>query len=117
MRCDSSSKSGGVGFHIKKAITYKVKRNSNVDLANVENVWIEVLTQTGPAALGVIYRHPNYLINDYELFSSSLCDIFCQFNAEKMSFYAVGDYNVDLMRVNASNSVKKPCPLHDQLIM
>ena len=28
-----------------------------------------------------------------------------------MPFYAVGDYKIDLMRVNASNSVKKPCTL------
>ena len=106
VRCDSSSKSGGVGFYIKKAVTYKLKRNIKLYLANVEDLWIEVLTKTGPAAIGVIYRHPSYLINDYELFSSSLCDIFCQFNAEKIPFYAVGHYNIDLMRVNASNSVK-----------
>ena len=116
VRCDSLSKSGG-GEIIKKAITYKLKRNINLDLANVEDLWIEILTETGPAAIGVIYRHPSYLINDYELFSSSLCGIFCQFNAEKMPFYAVGDYNIDLMKLNASNSVKKPCPLHDQLIL
>ena len=106
VHCDSSSKSGGVGFYIKKAITYKLKRNINLDLANFEDLWIEVLTNSGPAAIGVIYRHPSYLINDYELFFSSFCDIFCQFNAEKMPFYAVGDYNIDLMRVNANSSVK-----------
>ena len=104
--CDSLSKSGGVGFYIKKAITYKLKRNINLDLANVEDLWIEDLIKTSPAALGVIYRHPCYLINDYEVFSSSLCEIFCQFNSEKWPFYAVGDYNTDLIRVNASNSVK-----------
>ena len=106
VHCDSSSKSGGVGFYIKKAITYKLKRNINLDLANFEDLWIEVLTKTGPAAIGVICRHPSYLINDYELFFSSFCDIFCQFNAEKMPFHAVGDYNIDLMRVNANSSVK-----------
>ena len=106
MHCDSASKLGGVGFYIKKAITYKLKRNINLSLTNVEDQWIEVLTNTDPAAIGVIYRHPSYLINDYELFSSSLCDILCQFNAGKMPFYAVGDYNIDLMRVNANSSVK-----------
>ena len=95
-----------VFFFIKKAVTCKLKRNINLDLANVEDLWIVVLTKTGPAAIGVIYRHSSYLINDYELFSFSLCDIFYQFNAEKMPFYAVGDYKIDLMRVNASNSVK-----------
>ena len=106
MYCDSSSKSGGVGFYIKKAITYELKRNINLDLANVEDLRIKVLTKIGPAAIEVIYRHPSYLINDNEILSSSLCDIFCQFNAEKWPFYAEGDYNVNLMRVNASNSVK-----------
>ena len=95
VHCDSSSKSGGVGFYIKKTITYKLKRNINLDLANVEDLWTEILTKTSPAAIGVKFRHPSYLINDYELFSSSRCDIFCQFNVEKMPFYAVGDYNID----------------------
>ena len=103
MLCKSSSKLGGVGFYIKKGITYKLKRNINPDVANGEDLWIEVLTKTGPAAIGVIYRHPSNLFNTYKLFSFSLCDIFCQFNAEKMPFYAVG---VGVKRVNASNSVK-----------
>ena len=55
MHCDSSSKSGVVGFYIKKPITYKLKRDINLDLANVEDLWIEVLTKNGPAAIGVIY--------------------------------------------------------------
>ena len=106
MHCESSSKLGGVGFYIKKGITYKLKRNINLDVANVEDLWIEVRIKTGPAAIGVIYRHPSNLINSDELFPFSLCDIFCQFNAEKMPFYALGDYNINLMRANASNSVK-----------
>ena len=83
VHCDSSFKSESVGFYIKKAITYKLKHNINLNLANVKDLWIEVLTKTGPTAIEVIYRHSSYLINDYELFSSSFCDIFSQFNAKK----------------------------------
>ena len=107
VHCDSSFKSESVGFYIKKAITYKLKHNINLNPANVKDLWIEVLTKTGPTAIEVIYRHSSYLINDYELFSSSLCDIFSQFNAKKMPFYAVSYYNIDLMRENASYNVKK----------
>ena len=64
VHCDSASKSGGVGFYIKKAITYKSNSNIYLDWANVEDLWIEVLTKTGPAAIGVIYTHLRYLINE-----------------------------------------------------
>ena len=37
VHCDSSSKSRGVGFYIKRAITYELKRNINLDLANVKD--------------------------------------------------------------------------------
>ena len=77
VHCDSSSKSRGVGFYIKQAITYELKRNINLDLANVKDQQIEVQTKINSVAIGVIYRYPSNLINDYELFSSRLCDIFC----------------------------------------
>ena len=43
----------------------------------MENIWIEVKAATGPILVGVIYRHPTTLVNDYECLTTNLCDILC----------------------------------------
>ena len=60
-------------------------------------MWIEVKTTTGPIVIGVIYRHLTTLINDYECFTTNLCDIFAELRASSTVFYTVGDYNINLI--------------------
>ena len=76
IHCDSTTKAGGVGIYIKKTLPYKQKSDINIKLSFVENIWIEVKAATGPIVVGVIYRHPTMLVNDYECFTTNLCDIF-----------------------------------------
>ena len=39
---DSEKHSGGVGFYIKKYFNYKILRDININIAIVEDMWIEV---------------------------------------------------------------------------
>ena len=57
--------------------------------------------------VGVIYRHPTTLVNDYECFTTNLCDIFTELCANNTAFYAVGDYNIDLMQINVNQNYQK----------
>ena len=57
--------------------------------------------------IGVIYRHPTTLVNDYESFSTKLCDIFADLRDNNTAFYAVGDYNIDLMQINGNHNFGK----------
>ena len=107
IHCDSTTKAGGVGIYIKKTLPYKQKSDINIKLSFVENIWIEVKAATGPIVVGVIYRHPTTLVNDYECFTTNLCDIFTELCANNIAFYAVGDYNIDLMQINVNQNYRK----------
>ena len=70
-------------------------------------MWIEVKTNNGPIVIGVIYRHPTTLVNDYESFSTNLFDIFADLRDSNTAFYAVGNYNIDLMQINGNQNFRK----------
>jgi len=73
----------------------------------VEDLWIEVNTATGPIVISVIYRHPTTLVNDYECFTTNVCDTFAELRARNIAFYAVGDFNIDLMQINVNQNFRK----------
>ena len=89
---DSEKHSGGMGFYIKKSLSYKIQKDININMAIVEDMWIKVQTATDPVVAGVCYRHPISLVEDYEQFSNKLFEIFRELNSDKRSFYALGDY-------------------------
>ena len=90
----SITKAGEVDIYIKQNLSYKQKSDININLNFVENMWIEVKTNYGPSVIGVIHRHPTTLVNDYESFSTNLCDIFADLRDSNTAFYAVGDYSL-----------------------
>ena len=47
------------------------------------------------------------LVNDYECFTTNLCDIFTELCASNTAFYAVCDYNIDLMQINVNQNYRK----------
>ena len=70
IHCASITKAGGVGFYVKQNLSYKQKSDININLNFVENMWVEVKTNNGRIVIGVTYRHPTTLVNDYESFST-----------------------------------------------
>ena len=101
------TKARWVGFYIKQSLSYKQKSDININLNFVENMWIEVRTNNGPIVIGVIYQHPTTLVNDYESFSTNLCDIFADLRDSSNAFHAIGDYNIDLMQINGNHNFRK----------
>ena len=75
-------------------------------MAIVEDMWIEVQTATDPVVVSNCYRHPTSLVEDYEQFFNRLFEIFHKLYSNKRSFYALGDYNFDLMKIKTNNSVR-----------
>ena len=107
IHCDSITKAGWVGFYVKQTLPYKQKTEINIELNFVENMWIEVKTTTGSIVIRVIYRDPTTLVNDYECFSTNLCDIFTKLRANNTPFYTIGNYNIDLMQINVNQNFQK----------
>ena len=73
---DSEIHSGGMGFYIKKSLNYKILKDININMAIVQDMWIEVQTVTDPVVVGVCYRHPTFLMEDYEQFSNKYLKYF-----------------------------------------
>ena len=90
IHCDSVTKAGVVVF-----------------LDFVENMWIEVKTNNGSIVIGVIYRHPNTLVHDYECFTTNLCNIFAELRASNTPVHTVRDSNIDLMQINSNQNIRK----------
>ena len=107
IHCASITKASGVGFYVKHNLSYKQKSDIDINLNFVKNMWIEVKTNNGPIVIGVFYQYPTALVNDYESYSTNLCDIFADLRDSKTAFYAVGDYNIDLMQVNGNHNFRK----------
>ena len=47
------------------------------------------------------------LTGDYETFSERLYDVFYNLNCNHIPFYALGDYNIDLLTIRSNNNVRK----------
>ena len=45
-------------------------------------------------------------MEDYEQFSNELFEIFHKLNSDKRSFYALGDYDLELLKIKTNNSVR-----------
>ena len=86
---------------------YKIIKSININLQFAEDMWIELGTKSGPIVVGVTYRHPTTLAEDYENFSTNLGQIFQQLIDKKYPFFSLGDYNIDLMKIKTNNSVRK----------
>ena len=103
---DSDSQAGGVGRYIKNSISYKIIDELDLKLNFVENIWIEVETNKKSIAVEVVYRHPGYIVNQIELFSKAMEKNFLNISTEKMEFYLMGDFNIDLLQSHCNQIIK-----------
>ena len=61
---DSDSQAGGVGLYIKNSISYKIINELDLNSILLKiRIWIEVETNKKSIAVGLVYRHPGYLVN------------------------------------------------------
>ena len=86
MHSDSDSQAGGVGLYIKNSITYKIIDELDLNLNFAKNIWIEVETNKKSIVVGVVYRHPGYLVNQIELFTKAIEKNFLNMSNKKKNF-------------------------------
>ena len=99
---DSCTKAGGVGFYIKSSLPYIVRTDIDLNLETVENMWLQVETNNRPTTIGVVYRHPEYSVDQLSNFSNSLEKILQNFSNSKIDFFITGDFNIDLGSLNSN---------------
>ena len=95
---NSPTKAGGVGFYIKKEISYSQIGSSCLNLPLVEDMWIKIDAKPSPIVVGAIYRHPNYNKDNIENFSNALNTTLHNLNLNSSKFFILGDLNLDLLK-------------------
>ena len=103
---DSLSSWGGVGLYIKNYINFNIRKDLSLYNENYESLWIQVDNPGNKrkTVLGVIYRHPRYIIKD---FSETLSDLLLKLTAEKNDILITGDINIDLLKLDYNDSIRE----------
>ena len=99
IRKDSLKNSEVVGFYEKENLYCTILTSFEINLDYVEDLWIEIKTTYDLVVVGTVYRHPTNITETYERFSEKLLKIFNDLISNNHTFYALGDYNIDLIKV------------------
>ena len=106
VHCDTSTRAGGLGSYIEDGLQY-IPKNVSLNLNNVEDMWIDINNSGKNLTVGVVYRHPIYRSEEIEKFSEALTDTLRQINLSTSNFFLLGDFNLDLLKVDNNISIRK----------
>jgi len=80
---------------------------SSLNINSVEDNRIEIENFPNKFAVGTIYCHPINLASEIEEIGNKLQETFHKLNLNQMLYYALGDYNIDLMQYSINKPVQK----------
>jgi len=95
---NSQTQAGGVGAYIKNNLKYLQRRDLQFKMHGYENILVEILGKRQKIIIGVVYRHPQYNIDE---FSQSLSETVTKIANNNYAYYVLGDININLL--NATN--------------
>jgi len=85
---------GGVGLYISNDVSYKLRKDLELDIADVyESVIVELTAYN--LIVGCIYHPPN---SDLVSFTSAFDTLMSKINNEKRLSYIAGDFNVNILK-------------------
>jgi len=94
---NSQTQAGGVGAYTKNNLKY-LRRDLQFKMHGCENVWLEILGQRQKIIIRIVYRQPQYNINE---FAQSLSETITNIAKNNYAYYVIGDININLL--NATN--------------
>lgn len=90
---------GGIGLYIHQSSQFRERNDLSINVDDIiESQFVE-LTKPNNTIVGVIYRPPN---DKLEQFKQSLSEILQKIDLQKKKCYILGDFNVDLLKVEES---------------
>ena len=123
-------KVGGVGFFIKNDISFHITTRHSLNIANCEELWIEVKNDKGSKKLfGIIYRHP--FRDEITAFQTKFTELIFTLNNTGTEYFIFGDFNyclmnnayidfvTNLLNLGCEQLIKTPThpnPIHDSLL-
>ena len=101
-------KDGGVGFYVKTSINFVVCSNLNVP--NLENVWIEIRKPNSkPFLIATWYRPPCSSIDLFLYYKSFLEKL----DSLGLEYYLSGDLNCNLASLQHDSNTRRLCEISD----
>ena len=97
-----NKRGGGVGFYIRNNVEYTHVREFDIIECHIEGIFLELRLCNTSIYVASIYRLPGQPIG---LFVNSLCAILDKINISSRKLYLLGDYNIDLLKVNRNFEV------------
>ena len=96
---------GGTGFYIKSNLDYIVREDLQCNLpSHYESMFIEIIFPNKKNLIvGCIYRHPTSSISIEDFCKLQLDPILQKISLEKKQCVLMGDFNVDLLKVEINN--------------
>ena len=86
---------GGVAVYVKE--TFYSRRRDDLELRNVECVWVEILIKNKPVLIGTFYRPPN---SNAPVLSDIETSIDLAHETGIKDIITTGDFNLDLLKQN-----------------
>ena len=98
----SKTSKGGVAIYARNDLNSWERDDLNIVNEDYESVWIEIeIKKSKNIICGCFYRHPN---NQIEKFSNYISKCLSKVIKEKKECYLLGDFNIDLLKYESSNS-------------
>jgi len=93
------TQAGGVGAYIKNNLNYLPRRDVQFKMHGYENICLEILGKRQKIIIGIMYRHPQYHIDE---FSQPLSETITKIARNNYAYDVLGDININLL--NAINN-------------
>ena len=87
----------GIGVYINHSIQNHVKRRKDLEIEQIENIWLELrLPKEQPLLIGFIYRHPNSTNSWFKYFEQMMDKV----NSFNLNTILLGDFNINMLKEN-----------------
>ena len=105
----TKSTHGGTGFYVKENINFIERKDLNINsIYNCEAYFIEINYQNKKnLIIGCLYRHPSSPISVSDFNNDYLLPIIDRLNLENKQIMLVGDFNVDLLKIDLLNDYRE----------
>jgi len=110
---NSQTQAGGVGAYIKNNLKYLQRRDLQFKMYGCENIWLEILGKRQKIIIGIVYRHPQYNIDE---FSQLLSETITKIAKNNYAYYVLDYININLLNATNDSRIQQYIDNHAVLI-
>ena len=88
-----------------ESLAFNLTFTSKLNVDYVEDIWISFKIKQKSYVVGVVYRHPIFTAIHMRILTEKLQNLFLEIKSTKTEFYALGDFNVDLLQLKTNKTI------------